>query len=283
MKKNWKIKRENDEYFNKEGVFLALYFILFFISITASTIGAITGIGGGILVKPVVDSLGVLSISTISFLSGCMVLSMSISSLIRNRNSNIKIDPKRIIFLAIGSAFGGVFGKFIFDYLINFYKNQQLVGVYQNIALLLLTIIVFLYTLNKYKIKTYNIKSPLVMLTCGLILGLISTFIGIGGGPINLLALSLLFSMDSKQGAMHSIFIIFCSQIANLILTFVTNKVPSFDLFHLIIMIIGGVIGSIIGGKILKKINIKGVDNVFMCLLCVISLICIVNIFKFMK
>ena len=52
----------------------SLYFIVCFV---ASVAGAICGIGGGVIVKPVLDVFGWDSVSTISFLSGCMVLTMS--------------------------------------------------------------------------------------------------------------------------------------------------------------------------------------------------------------
>lgn len=52
--------------------------ILFFcVSFFASIAGAICGIGGGVIIKPVLDMLGLASVATISFLSGCTVLSMS--------------------------------------------------------------------------------------------------------------------------------------------------------------------------------------------------------------
>ena len=60
----------------------------FIISILSSTIGSITGIGGGVIIKPVLDMTGLLSVSVISFLSGCTVLTMSTVSLIRSRKTN---------------------------------------------------------------------------------------------------------------------------------------------------------------------------------------------------
>ena len=45
------------------------------VSFLASIAGAICGIGGGVIIKPALDLLGWASVSTISFLSGCTVLS----------------------------------------------------------------------------------------------------------------------------------------------------------------------------------------------------------------
>lgn len=47
------------------------------VSFLASIAGAICGIGGGVIIKPVLDLFGLDSVATISFLSGCTVLSMS--------------------------------------------------------------------------------------------------------------------------------------------------------------------------------------------------------------
>ena len=54
-----------------------LYVIFLAVSFGASVVGAICGIGGGVLIKPLLDAFGVLSVASISFLSGCTVLSMS--------------------------------------------------------------------------------------------------------------------------------------------------------------------------------------------------------------
>ena len=53
--------------------------ILFFVvSFLSSVVGAICGIGGGVVIKPVLDMLRMGSAATINFLSGCTVLSMSL-------------------------------------------------------------------------------------------------------------------------------------------------------------------------------------------------------------
>ena len=42
-------------------------FIIFAVCLCASTIGGICGIGGGVIIKPVLDALGLMSVSAISF------------------------------------------------------------------------------------------------------------------------------------------------------------------------------------------------------------------------
>ena len=54
------------------------YLFYSLICLLATTLGAISGIGGGVIIKPVLDATASISVSQISFLSGCSVLAMSI-------------------------------------------------------------------------------------------------------------------------------------------------------------------------------------------------------------
>ena len=64
-----------------------LYVIFLGVSFCASVVGAICGIGGGVLIKPLLDAFGILSVASISFLSGCTVLSMSCYSVVKAKKS----------------------------------------------------------------------------------------------------------------------------------------------------------------------------------------------------
>ena len=64
--------------FLQEGDLMGI--LIFLVCLTASTIGGICGIGGGVIIKPVLDALGVMSVSALQFLSGLTVLGMSMVS-----------------------------------------------------------------------------------------------------------------------------------------------------------------------------------------------------------
>ena len=51
----------------------------------ATIVGSISGIGGGVLIKPVMDAIFPMTTSEISFLSGTTVLTMTVVSLLRSR------------------------------------------------------------------------------------------------------------------------------------------------------------------------------------------------------
>lgn len=256
--------------------------IFFLISFIASTIGAISGIGGGVIIKPVLDAFGLISVSAISFLSGCTVLSMSVVSLIRGRgNGSGALNMKISTPLAIGAAVGGVVGKSIFDLMKRSMGGDTLIGLIQAVILLLITGGVFWYMQKKNSLVSWRFQNIAVCIFIGLLLGLISAFLGIGGGPINLAVLYLFFSMDAKTAARNSLYIIFFSQITSLLATFITGAIPEFPALMLVFMIIGGVGGGLLGSAVSKRLSGKGVEKVFSLLLFIIAGVCIYNILRF--
>ncbi len=256
--------------------------IFFIICFLASIVGAICGIGGGVIIKPVLDAFGVLSVSVISFLSGCTVLSMTSYSMIKSKMSkDSQVEQETTLPLAIGAAIGGVLGKWIFALLISGVPNQNVVGAVQAGCLLIVTLGTLIYTVNKDKVKTMQVGNAVACVIIGLVLGIMSSFLGIGGGPINLVVLYFFFSMKTKQAAENSLYIIFFSQIASLCYSVLTRSVPEFDIWLLVLMALGGICGGICGRALNKKIKDETVDKLFIGLMIVIILINVYNIYKF--
>ena len=165
----------------------------FVICLLATTIGGISGVGGGVIIKPVLDATSGLAVSTVSFLSSCTVLAMSITTMLRNRNSTVKVETGRGTALALGGAVGGIIGKLLFDLAVA--TGGTLVSVLQQVLMIVLTLGVLVYTCNRHRIRTKNVQNFLFCTLIGLIMGIISSFLGIGGGPINLVVLFYFFSM----------------------------------------------------------------------------------------
>lgn len=255
--------------------------ILLVISVVASSIGALTGVGGGILMKPLIDAFGFFTVSTTSFLSGCTVLTMCTVSLWRGRKSEVNIDMKTATPLAIGAVVGGILGNFLFEFASNAYGNDTQVGIIQSVILFLIVVAVLVYCRKKDGIQSFRYDSLVLCVAVGLSLGVISAFLGIGGGPMNLAVLFLFFSMRPKEAARTSLYIIFCSQMASLIMSIATGTVPSFEPVFLIVMMIGGVMGGLIGAKFTTKLSEKQIDISFQVLLVVIMFVVSYNIYQF--
>lgn len=258
--------------------------IFLLVSFFSSLVGAICGIGGGVIIKPVLDATGTMSVTAISFLSGCTVLSMSIISVAKAiKNTTIKINTRITTWLALGSVLGGMSGKVMFQAVKEILQNENKTGAVQSIVMIFITLGTLIYTVKKSQIKTHHFKNKFLCFVIGVILGIFSSFLGIGGGPINLVILIFFFSMTTKEAAINSIYIILFSQIASLLHTIFARKIPDVSILYLGLMVLGGVCGGMAGSIVNKKISEEKVDKLFMGLMLVIVFINIYNAYVFMK
>lgn len=259
------------------------YIIFVLVSFFASVIGAICGIGGGIIIKPVLDSVGILSVETIVFLSGCTVFAMSFYSVLKSRKTKDQANnTTHMTILAIGAIIGGLIGKEMFGLVSGLFQDENRVGAIQAICLVILTIGTLIYTLKKDKIKTKKIESKLLSVVIGVVLGGLSSFLGIGGGPINLILLYYFFSMDTKSAVKGSLYIIMFSQGASVLSTILLNQIPEFEWILIILMVLSGIVGADVGHRINKKINAEHVNKLFIMLMISIIMINFYNIIKYL-
>ena len=168
-----------------------------------------------------------------------------------------------------------------FSFLQSSLPKPQLAGAVQAGCLLVVTLGTLLYTIKKDKIPTLSVTNDLLVVVIGFGLGTMSSLLGIGGGPINLVVLFYFFSMDTKTASQNSLFIILFSQISNLFTTLATNSVPDFDPVALTLMVLGGIGGGIIGRALSKKMDNSHTDKLLIGLMVVIMFICGYNIYRF--
>lgn len=256
--------------------------LFFLVSLLASTVGAICGIGGGVIIKPILDLLHLADVSAISFLSGCTVLSMSCYSVGRamlagERRVSLSTGTP----LALGAAAGGLLGSHLFSAVKALFDNPDRVGSVQAVCLAVITLGTLIYTVNKSRFHTLQVKNLPVCVIIGLALGCMSSFLGIGGGPINLVVLYFFFSMDTKTAAANSLYIIFFGQLFSLISTLATWSVPDFQPLVLALMVAGGIGGGILGRALNKKLDDKLVDRLFIALMAVIIAISVFNAVRY--
>lgn len=255
--------------------------LIFIICLFASMIGGICGIGGGVIIKPVLDALGIMSVSAISFLSGLTVMSMSIISVFKQRKARL-VEVKTGTALAIGAVIGGIIGNALFQSIKRAAGNDAFVGMVQAIVLAVITLLTLVYSaFLREKLPSCHVKNSAACAGIGMGMGLISAFLGIGGGPINLAVLFFAFSMDTKKAAANSLYIIMFSQIASFVTSCVRGTVPDFPWLYLLLMVSAGVLGGMLGSRINKKISAGTTDKLFAGLLSVIILICIYNVWRF--
>lgn len=250
-----------------------LYAVIIFLS---TIIGALVGMGGGVIIKPLLDMIGVHSVEIVGFISTCAVFAMSISSSIKHIRAKTEMKPNIVLLVSFGSILGGIIGNEIFDRVFaifdaNIVKTIQAVII----GLFLIFVIIFVNT----DMKRFKIKNPVAIAFTGLFLGLMSAFLGIGGGPINTAFLVLLFSFTVKESAVYSVAIIFFSQLSQLITIGINNQFKPYLQYYpiIIVAVIVSVIGGIIGSRLNKKLSDKTITKVFSITLGVVIVINIYN------
>lgn len=254
--------------------------IYFLVALFSTILGSSAGLGGGIIIKPVLDSLGDYALPTINLLSSSTIFIMSIVTVFYQLKKKDKINPKNTIVVATGSVVGGIIGQKLMSFILSKAINIDLINNIQSIIIIILLISVFLYMRNKDNIKSYKINNILAIGLLGLFLGAISAFLGIGGGPINVAAFTILFSMTANEAARNSILVIFFSQGSKIISIAVTTGFSSYNLDMLPYMLVGGVLGGIIGYKINKAASEKSIIKIFNSVTLSIILLNLYNIFK---
>ena len=124
--------------------------ICFLVAFGACIIGKICGMGGGVIIKPALDALGIMQVTEINFLSGCTVLGMTCwsvgKSMVRHES---QIDLSISTPLAIGAAVGGMAGKQLFSAVAGLFANADTAGGIQAALLCTAAFATLLYTIHK--------------------------------------------------------------------------------------------------------------------------------------
>ncbi len=249
------------------GILYAIVIVL------ANTIGAISGMGGGVLIKPIFDLIHVHSVSAISFYATLAVFTMSIVSTTRQLQSGQKLNWQIVSWVAIGAIAGGVLGNLALEYSLTSFESEDKVQLMQIILTVLTLLFAFCFT--KYNWPTFKLMQGKWYLICGLMLGFLASFLGIGGGPINVSLLMLLFSFKIKEATIYSICTIFCSQLAKLITICLTTGFMRYDLSMLYYIIPAAVVGGILGAKLSRILSEETVTVIFQSvIICVLLVNC---------
>ncbi len=244
--------------------------------LVATILGAFVGLGGGVIIKPVLDFIGKEPRMQVDFLSAAAVFTMSVVSTGKCLKRRQKIDIGIILFIAAGSITGGWLGSAVMDYA-GTLVAQQTIRCIQAFTLAVLLTAVSIYV-GKCEFA-FKVKNKLAILAVGLALGFFASFLGIGGGPINVAVLTLFFSMNVKESAVYSVAIIFFSQLSKLITIFATAGVAPYahQWKTLIFILPAAVIGGFVGSSLNRKFDDKLIRKVFVTVMVLLIMLNVYN------
>lgn len=255
--------------------------ILFLICLAASSLGAVVGAGGGVIIKPALDLLGLMPASSVSFCSGCTVLGMSVLSLIRSRKNGVRIKMRTGTALGAGAAAGGLAGKYLLELVKSRTGSENGLGAAQSVLLTLITFLVLVYICAKDRLPSLRVRNPAAAVCIGCVLGILSSFLGIGGGTSNMAVLFFFFSMEAKEAAANSLYIIIFSQLSGILTAVCTGTVPAFSRPGLAGMMAGGLCGALAGSFISKRLQSSGVERALKGLLIFLVIMDLYNTIHF--
>ena len=231
---------------------------LFLVGLGAGTVGSIVGIGGGIIITPVLTLMG-FTPAHIASTSLIAVTSTSASSTIaysRQKKIEYRIGLKMVIFSIPGSIIGAFIST---DISLEFFK----------LSFAILLMITGTYILFKNSILNLNKKpktsiSLLICYTGAFIAGIISSLFGVGGGIIFVPIMVLIFQMTMAKAAPTSQLILF---ITSLMGTFTYILLSRPDYLNALFLAGGAFIGGQIGAKLsnyLKESTLQKFLSVFL-------------------
>ncbi|MCI9384066.1 MAG: sulfite exporter TauE/SafE family protein [Lachnospiraceae bacterium] len=239
------------------------YIVYFVIAFGATTVGSMTGMGGGVVIKPLLDVLHDFDVETIGGLSAITVFSMAVVSIGKQMLAKTKIPFAQGIPLAVGSVLGGLWGQNMLELVVRVFRVQEQILVIQNVLLGILIFFVWLYMRKKDRIQGRHLSGIPVSIFTGCFLGLSSSFLGIGGGPVNVALLTYLYSMSTKTAAVCSLITILSSQAAKLLTMAAASGFGRLDLSMAPVMVIGAVAGGYTGTVCSRKLSEKEVEKAF--------------------
>lgn len=249
--------------------------VYFFIIILANTVGAISGMGGGVIIKPIFDLIDFHSVVEISFYSSMAVLTMSMVSTYRQIKNGMTLEWLSIIQISAGAIVGGILGNQLFEKILMLFPNGREVQLVQ-ISLTILTL-VFAFLHSQGMFVNHSFKSGTLKIITGLILGFLASLLGIGGGPINVALLMFFFNMPIKDATVYSIVTIFFSQLSKIITIFLTTDLSRYDFNVLIYIIPAAIIGGFLGAYFSHVFSDEKVRNVYKMVIVIVLLINVYN------
>ena len=251
-----------------------------FLLIISAFVGFFTGllgIGGGFLMTPILMFLGIPPIYAVA--NGANnILAASVSGSLAHYFKN-HIDVKMGIYILIGGLIGSIVGVEIFIFFIKKGSINNLISVSYCILLTSIGILMFYESLSEmkrirnnkfikrklhkhywihnlpFKVRIHASKlyiSAIGPIFFGIIVGLISSLLGVGGGFILVPVLIYIIGMPARLVPGTSLFaMIFVMIIVSLLHAIENNTI---DLYLVMILSFGSVLGAQLGSKVSTRL-----------------------------
>jgi len=231
----------------------------------AGLLGSIIGLGGGIIIVPVLTFFG---------FSPALAASNSIFAVFSNAiASSISYAKQRRIEYSIGlklgllSIPGTIVGAFV--------SSEITPSIFKILfALILISASIYIFSKRKIEQKNYNLSKQIMILAIGasFFAGIISGLFGIGGGIIFVPLMVVAMGLSMKNAAPTSQFILLFAS-ASALVTHTILGHP--DFYQALLLAIGAFVGGLVGARLSLEIK----ENSLKILISIVMIAVAVKLF----
>lgn len=268
---------------------LTFTIILIFSAFLAGLLGSLTGLGGGVVVIPVLTlcfhvdfhyAIGAALIASISTSSG------SASAYVKEGITNIRIGMFLEIATTIGAVGGAIialwmptnFIAVIFGLVLMFTALMQQHRTTDHVDVVGSNLAKRLKLYGTYPTKE-GIKSYQLTNVCGgfsimLSAGVLSGLLGIGSGALKVLAMDSAMKVPFKVSTTTSNFMIGVTAVASAVVYIQRGYIDPGLAFPIMIGVLGG---SLFGARLLKQLNVKILRKIFVFAIILVAINMIYN------
>lgn len=272
----------------KKSMDPVLLIALILVGMFAGVMGALFGVGGGMIIVPILTILFGMAAKDAAAISlvGIVATSVGASSVYVGKGiSNVKLG----LFMEITTVFGAIVGVFIAIYISNLALTVvfSLVLVYSGYRMLgnsgkdvKLTKEPGKYHMSYYDEAEkayvgYNVRNLGKGAAISTVAGVIASMTGMGGGTIKVPVMNMYMDVPMKVAAATSNYMIGITAFAGAILYFIMGEI---NLVFAGSIAVGGFVGSMIGTKISAHIDGKSLRKYFAVLLFFVAAVMILNV-----
>ncbi len=231
----------------------------------AGILGSIIGLGGGIIIVPVLTFLGfpptlTASNSIFAVFSNAVASSISYA---KQRRIEYSIGLK----LGLLSIPGTIIGAFV---------SSEITPQFFKIlfALILISASIYIFSKRKIEPKNYNLSKQIMILAIGasFFAGIISGLFGVGGGIIFVPLMVIAMGLSMKNAAPTSQFILLFAS-ASALITHTLLGHP--DFYQALLLSAGAFVGGLVGARLSLEIK----ENALKILISVVMIAVAVKLF----
>jgi uncharacterized membrane protein YfcA len=244
--------------------------ILISIGLAAGTVGSLIGLGGGIIIVPMLLNidhfLSAFPTVPIHVAVGTSLITIVFSSLSStlSYHKQKRIDYKSGILFLIGSVPGSLLGTYI-----NSLLNTERFTLFFGIFLICISVFLFVssklnkkakevhkgvirtYTNEEGEAYTYSYSLPLAI-SLSICIGIISGLFGIGGGILLVPMMAFLFGFPPQLAVATSMFVVMFTTLGSSISYIALGEV---NFYYILLLIPGAWFGGKIGAYINQKLK----------------------------